>query len=310
MRELDTNGLEVWRGGVNTWECDEMGHLNVRFYVAKAMEGMVGVASALGLPDAFRANALATLLVKDQHIRFLREARPRAPLRMVAGLLEIGECEARVLQLLIHGETGELAASFQSVVEHATAGEDRAFAWSAKTLERAAGLLITAPEKARPRSLALSPPSGEASLAEADRLGLARIGAGAVTSADCDIQGRARTDFFIGRVSDGVPTLAATLRGNAGPRPENVGGAVLEYRLVYQTWPRAGDRFEIRSGLADVDSRTQRMVHWMLDPESGKAWGTAEAVAIALDLDARKVIPISAEDRARLEGRVVAGLRL
>ena len=34
LGELGPGGLEVWRGGVNTWECDEMGHLNVRFYVA------------------------------------------------------------------------------------------------------------------------------------------------------------------------------------------------------------------------------------------------------------------------------------
>ena len=33
-------GPVVWRGGVNTWECDEMGHMNVRFYLAKAMEGL------------------------------------------------------------------------------------------------------------------------------------------------------------------------------------------------------------------------------------------------------------------------------
>ncbi len=88
--------VEIWRGGVNTWECDEMGHLNVRFYVSRAMEGLVGVAGALGLPGAFRANAGATLLVKDHHIRFLREARPRAALHMVAGVLEIGEADAVV----------------------------------------------------------------------------------------------------------------------------------------------------------------------------------------------------------------------
>ena len=41
MRPAEDIGVEVWRGGVNTWECDEMGHLNVRFYVARAMEGLV-----------------------------------------------------------------------------------------------------------------------------------------------------------------------------------------------------------------------------------------------------------------------------
>ena len=37
----DSKGLEVWRGSVNTWECDQMGHLNVRFYVARSAEGLV-----------------------------------------------------------------------------------------------------------------------------------------------------------------------------------------------------------------------------------------------------------------------------
>jgi acyl-CoA thioester hydrolase len=310
-KELDGGGLEVWRGGVNTWECDEMGHLNVRFYVSRAMEGLVTLAAAMGLPDAFRANAGATLLVKDQHIRFLREARPRAALHMVAGILDIGESEARILQLLIHTSTGEIAASFQNVVVHTTAHDERPFPWSAKTRTLASDLMVLAPEKSRPRSLSLSPPSDSAGVAEAERLGLVRLGSGALSSADCDVFGRARIGFFIGRVSDGVPALAAALRGpDAPPRAGNIGGAVLEYRIAYRAHPRAGDRFEIRSGLADVGSRTQHIVHWILDPATGLAWGNAEAIAVALDLDARKIVEINDVDRALLEPRVIPGLRL
>ncbi|MEI9891118.1 MAG: hypothetical protein WDN45_11635 [Caulobacteraceae bacterium] len=29
-------GTEIWRGGVTPWQCDEMGHMNVRFYLAAA----------------------------------------------------------------------------------------------------------------------------------------------------------------------------------------------------------------------------------------------------------------------------------
>ena len=32
--------IELYRGSINTWECDEMGHMNVRFYVARMMEGL------------------------------------------------------------------------------------------------------------------------------------------------------------------------------------------------------------------------------------------------------------------------------
>ena len=42
--------VEVWRGGVASWECDQMGHLNVGFYVAKSMQGLAGLAAELGMP--------------------------------------------------------------------------------------------------------------------------------------------------------------------------------------------------------------------------------------------------------------------
>ena len=285
-----------------------MGHLNVRFYVARAMEGLVGLASALGLNGAFGEHATATLLVKEHHIRFLREARSRAPLHMVAGVIEIDGSHARFLQLLIHSLTGELAASFQTVVAHATAQDIRPFPWSARTLDLAQGLRVAIPDRAMPRSLDLNATVGKSSLAEAERMNLIPVGSGAVGSADCDIFGRMRSDVFIGRVSDGIPALDAVLRGPSDggheERPVGVGGAVLEYRVAYQAWPRAGDRFVIRSGLAGVGDRTQHLVHWMLDPRTGKPWATAEAVAIALDLQTRKIIPNSAEDQDRLNARI------
>jgi acyl-CoA thioester hydrolase len=302
--------VEVWRGGVNTWECDEMGHMNVRFYVARAAEGLVGLASALSMTGAFRQNAQSTLLVRDHHLRFMREARAGAALHMVAGVLEIGETEARLFQMLVHSLTGEIAASFQTLVSHVAAQDLRPFPWARRILARANSLMVEVPAAAAPRSLDLAPGVGAPGVGEADRLGLVRIGVGAVSPADCDVFGRMRPDVFIGRVSDGIPALRGSL-GRAEPpsrAARRVGGAVLEYRIAYEAWPRAGSRFEIRSGLAAVGDRTQQYVHWMLDPESGRPWGSAAAVAVALDLDARKIIPLSPEDRAGLERRITPGL--
>lgn len=294
-------GAELWRGGVNTWECDEMGHMNVRFYVAKAVEGLATLAALIGMPDAFRADATSTLLVREQHIRFLKEAHAGAALHMVGGVVEMGESDARLVQLLVHSGSGDVAASFQTVVTHATAREGVAFPWSERTRRKAAALTMAVPEKARSRSVALDPVETTGSLARADELGLMRIGLGALSPQECDVFGRMRPELFIGRVSDGIGGLVGPLRAivadNAPNRPARTGGAVLEYRLVQLDWPRAGERFELRSGLVGVDGRTMRLVHWMLDPETGKVWGTSEAVAITFDLDARKAVPI--EDAAR-----------
>ena len=307
-------GVEIWRGGVNTWDCDEMGHMNVRHYVVRAQEGLIGMAAELGLPHAFSPHANATLLVKEQHIRFLREAHAGAPLYMLGGVIEMSETEARILQLLIHPASGELAATFQTTVVHATPRDGQPFPWPKVARERAEALMVAVPERAQARSIDLSPFTPTASLARADALGLARIGLGGLLPSDCDVFGRMRTEQFIGRVSDGIGTFIHPFRDvvveHAEHKPQRMGGAVLEYRIVHLAWPRAGDRIEIRSGLLGTDARTMRVVHWMLDPATGEPWGTSEAVAITFDLDARKVVPVSDAARAALAAHETKGLAL
>ncbi|PHY18898.1 thioesterase family protein [Caulobacter sp. BP25] len=307
-------GVEIWRGGVNTWDCDEMGHMNVRHYVVRAQEGLIGLAAELGLPNAFSPHANATLLVKEHHIRFLREAHAGAPLTMLGGVIEMGETEARLLQLLIHPGSGELAATFQTTVVHATPREGQPFPWPKIARERAQALKVEVPEKARARSLDLSPFTSTASLARADALKLSRIGLGGLLPTDCDVYGRMRAEQFIGRVSDGVGAFIHPFRDlvveHAEHKPTRMGGAVLEYRIAYLAWPRIGDRIDIRSGLVGTDARTMRVVHWMLDPATGEPWGTSEAVAVTFDLDARKVTPVSDAARAALEPFEVEGLAL
>ena len=216
--------------------------------------------------------------------------------------------------LMNKSDSGEIAACFQTVVVHTTANEVRPFPWSQRTRNLAVGLRVEVPAQAAPRSIGLDAPTGRPSLQAAEALGLMSLGSGAFGPQDCDSFGRMRTDQFIARVSDNIPRMAAAYRTiiaeTAANRPSRVGGAVLEYRLLHHAWPCAGDRFVIRSGLAGVDERTQRLVHWLLDPATGQAWGSAEAVAVSLDLDARKIIAISPAARAELIKRVIPGLRL
>src|ERR1700753_3478966 len=184
-----SEGVEIWRGSVATWESDAMGHLNVGFYVAKSMEALIGLAAELGMAGAFAADARATLIVREQHIRFLREARPGAPLVMTGGVVEMGESDARLLLLLRHAD-GQLAASFQTVVDHATVRDRRAFPWPARALARAPALRVAIPPEAASRSVALGRVESRASVARADEIGLRRTALGAVRAADCDLFGR------------------------------------------------------------------------------------------------------------------------
>jgi acyl-CoA thioester hydrolase len=303
------DGVEVWRGGVNTWECDEMGHMNVRFYVARCMEGLIGLAAELGMPDAFSPDAGSTLRLRDLHIRFLREVRPPNPLCMIGGVIEMGETDARLLLTLVHAHTGEPAASFNALVSHVTPREGRAFPWTRAVRERVERLRTAVPTYAQPRGIRLDPVSITPTLETAEALGMLTIAVGALTAPDCDVFGNMASEGFIGRIAGGV---GRALRAAEDPASSaaRVGVAALEYRLVYIEAPRAGDRLVIRSGLVSVDRNALRVAHWMLDPTSGKVWGLAEAVTASFDLDARKIIPISDAARTTLSEQLIPGAAL
>ena len=123
-------------------------------------------------------------------------------------------------------------------------------------------------------------------------------------------------EHFIGRVSDSVPNLMAAWRDEVAKAAEakgekvRSGAAVLEYRLKYRAWPKAGDIVEVRTGLGKVMPKVHSLVHWIMDPRTGKAWCTSEAVAVTFDLDTRKVIQANPEHMALLEERAVRGLSI
>jgi acyl-CoA thioester hydrolase len=67
--------LDLYRGSVNAWECDENLHMNVRFFASRAMEGLAFLAAAIGMPRAFQEKASSTLLVRDMRAFSRRRTR-------------------------------------------------------------------------------------------------------------------------------------------------------------------------------------------------------------------------------------------
>jgi len=306
--------IPLWSGIANTWDCDEMGHMNVRVYVEKAMEGLGNFAAAIGMPHAFHANAPSTLMLAEHHIRYIQEAHPGRPLSMQGCVLEWDETSALIYQDMRHSD-GRPAAVFRSRVRHVDAKTGKPFPWSSRSRSQLEALTEAAPEATRPRGLdpSISPtPSDMATMRQIEKCGAPEIGRGLFLPSETDIFDRVAAPWFMGRISDSVPTLLHDWRSKvaASQTGARMGGAVLEYRLIYRKWPKAGDRYVIHTSLANVAEKTHSLAHWVMDPETGEAWITSEAVAVTFDLDKRKVIPTPAEQIAELEKIAPRGLRL
>jgi len=284
-----------------------MGHMNVQFYVAKADEGLTALAAALSLGPHAQASDRARLIAREHHMRFHREMRPGAPYRLVAGVLQ-----ARVEGLIVYEEmqnvaTHAVVATFVTRAEWCDAQIRGGLPLPINALAKAADLMLELPQHGAPRGLELLPPRPQPRLQDAEAMGLITTFRGAVLDEHCDATGYMTPRHYIGRVSDAIPNLIAQSSGedrSAG----RIGGAALEYRLVYRTPARDGDILVIKSGLKSVTAKTYVWAHWLFDAESGDCFATAEAVAVAMDLSERKAIEIPPDMRARLERLIVPDL--
>jgi acyl-CoA thioester hydrolase len=285
--------LEVWRGAVNAWECDDYGHLNMRFYFGRGAEGLAGLAGALGHPRAFTDQAAATLSITRQHVRFLDEARAGAPLYLTAGVLALGEQDVDVVQVLHHAEDHRPCAAITTRAIHATP-DGRIFAWPSRTRDAAQALTTTPPDF----SLARGTPSGERVEAEgAWSPALTRAALGPVLPRECDVFGELTVEAAAGRISDGMSLLYPPVGRAVGAAlgVGRMGTAAVEYRLDHFARPRAGEMVEVRSRFLATAGKVMRLEHWLCDPGQGRVWAHAYSVAVHFDLDHRRAVSAPAE---------------
>lgn len=301
---------ELLRTSVQTWEIDGMGHMNVQFYSEKAASALSVLSLTLGHgPSAVRETGMR-LTADGNHIRFLREQRPGAAIFLRGGVASVGERDLTCYVEMVNAATNDVAAAFIAPASFKSVKTGEKVDMPDAVRQAACDLQVEIPPHGLPRGLDDGAPRPAPLLKDADALGLIRTYQGEILPDMCDAHGFLATRRFIGIVSDSIPNLLLTTRGDDGSEMANVGGAALEYRFVYRQPPRVGDIITLRAGLKQVTDKTYTWAHWLFDLESGSCVATAEAVAVALDLVARKAIPIPPEVKAKLEPLVVPGLSL
>ena len=288
----------LYQGCANAWECDEGGHLNVRFQVERAQVGLMHFARHLSMGTAFRADATATLALTDLHVRFHKEALPGAPLSMHGAVAAFGDDDAALCCDMRHID-GAPATTMVLKVAHAEPRMLKRYPWSSRTRAAAKALTRALPAHAKPRSIDVDTAPRAITLAHAQEVGATRIGGAAVLPDQCDAFGRLRFEHFFGRASDSAPNLFAEWRrAIADETGAQTAGAMLEARLAIRKYPRAGDLIEVHSGMVEIGEKTVRIAHWFIDPVGGACWASMEAMTLTFDPTKRKALNFSPALRA------------
>ncbi|HEX7481304.1 MAG TPA: thioesterase family protein [Polyangiales bacterium] len=298
--------IEVLRSSVNTWECDQMGHMNVRHYFGRADAGLAMLGLQLGLPPRALRDTGLMLRAQDQHVRFNREMRPGTPYSVSAGVLDATAQGLRVYEEIRILGKSEVAAAITTQLTLVDAAEQTQRSFGPPVLERAHALRVELPEQGAPRGILRDTPRTPPMRTEAIERGLTGAYLGPLLLEDCDARGQMTEAAFMARISDGIAHFFRAIR--EGLRPDGVGGAALEYRFVFHERPLLGDLIEVRTGLKGLGRKTLHLCHWVFDVESGRCVATSEAVAVSFDLTTRKSVEIPDDIRVGLGKHVITGL--
>lgn len=306
---------DLWLGNANAWECDELGHLNVRYYLANAMQAIGTLSDRLGLNEAFTRRATATLLVRQIHIRFHAEARPGAPLKIEGGVCHWDETSLDVLLIMRHVARDKICATFRITLDHIAPHTGRPFEWPRRVRVVLDSFAVQIPDDAQPRGVDLSPaPREDISLTKADSLNMDLAGMGRFSHADTDVFDRMLPELTLGKVSDsavnfhrGFPRM---WRAHQSGNPVRIGNALLECRINVYRYANAGEGYVMRSGLKGANTKTRTLVHWLMDPITGAPLWSVEGIGCDMDLDARKLMPTEGEFLQELQDAVIDGLSI
>ncbi|HEY7111513.1 MAG TPA: thioesterase family protein [Thermoanaerobaculia bacterium] len=118
---LDPSGASrrlTYRGSVYPSQCDQMGHMNVAFYVAKFDEATWQLFAAIGLtPSRLREEKIGMAGV-EQHIEYERELFAGDVVTVTSNVLEIKDKAIRFAHEMRNDESGEVAARMIVVAVH------------------------------------------------------------------------------------------------------------------------------------------------------------------------------------------------
>ena len=102
--------IETYRGAVYPWHCDQMGHMNVMWYVGKFDEATWNLFATMGVTTAFLRENKRGVAAVQQNITYRRELLAGDTVAVRSAFIEVREKVARFVHEMRNAQTGEIAA--------------------------------------------------------------------------------------------------------------------------------------------------------------------------------------------------------
>ncbi len=285
-------------------EIDELGHLSVPFYEARALAASRQLLADSGLDLQALPDQRLELTLVDAFSRNLREQFLGAKLAVQGGTLATDSDRVQLYQQIVNSESGELAAVYAQTFELQSIENRGKSTFPEAVLEALQRAGTDWPEQGQPRTLNLQKPPYPLALELARERDLAARPPRRIELDECNEEGFLESGRFQHLPYSGAgsedPTLQWVFELADGTR---VGLADLETRNTLLALPRAGDRIQVFSAEVALARKTLQRSHWVFNLDSQDLLSAGSVVMACLDLDARRALEMAGPLRELFERR-------
>jgi acyl-CoA thioester hydrolase len=132
--------LLTYRGTIYPWHCDQVGHMNVMWYVGKFDEATWHLFHAIGLTPTFLRENNRGMAAVEQAVQYKRELLAGDIISIYSAVREIKDRSLRFSHEMRKEDTGEIAATTQFTGVHLDKAVRRACAFPPQVREKALAL--------------------------------------------------------------------------------------------------------------------------------------------------------------------------
>ncbi len=279
-----------YHGAVETWECDQMKHMNVQFYSSRASASLSHLLNAIGLtPNRIRRER-KSLKYQDLRIQYMAEMHVGAIMYGVSGIRAIKNGRIQAFTHLFNAANDKLSSVSEFHLTYQNLDSGETLDLPSDILEKANALVdeheaLYCPQ---PIKSVVMPAKPMDHMFETNR--------SAVDVWECDAFSNIEVRNIIGRFSD----AASHIMGSVGitramQRERNLGSAALDYYTEFKAPIKMADSLVLKSGLLDRKPKNFAFGHHLINCDTNEIVNCTTVIGCYFDMTARKAVPLPEE---------------
>ena len=287
---LHSKLIPGFRGAVETWECDQMLHMNVQFYMSKASASFAHLQNALGLSPARIRDDKRALCFQSLRIQYKSEMRMGECMHGFSGIRSVSDDVISGFIHLFDSRKNILSGVYEFTARYADLVSGEILPLPAFVREKADALVDDHSDQyvPAPMKCMIMPAKHMDHMFETSR--------SAVDVWECDADSNMEMQPIVGRFSD----AAGHVMGHVGMTREmqkerNLGSAALDYYTEFHSPIKVATSLILKSALLDRKPKNFIFGHIMIDADTNKIVSNTTVLGCYFDMTARKSVLLPPE---------------